>query len=462
MVSKKNKLQTLKVHGTHCASCLLIIKQRLTEQKEVKQVQSFKNLNKIQITYHNSFLSLDKINYLFRDEGYSFTDFKDSKTTTDDTKGINKDNLIYYIKLISGVSLIFIIFYLFERSSIGGLIQADSSTPLLIFIPFGVIASLSTCFALVSSLILTISKNSTNIKPHLIFHLGRILTFTLIGGLLGAIGSLISISIEFMATITIVISLFIILLGLQNLGLEPIKFLDTAIYEKLQKKTLSKNKSQFSNFLMGAITILLPCGFTMTAFGISILSKDFVRGALVLFFFSAGTLPVLLAIGLISHKLFNRIKFRKYLQELIGIVIVIIGLFTINSQFIILGLPNLNNLEKLELFTNKKQLSNPIGDEYPEITNGYQILKMEASAYSYTPNYFKVRKDVPVRWQIEDKGMSGCSNAIIAPTLFEDRFNLQRNGTSVKEFLPTKTGKFTFSCWMGMISGVIEVIDSSS
>jgi plastocyanin domain-containing protein len=34
--------------------------------------------------------------------------------------------------------------------------------------------------------------------------------------------------------------------------------------------------------------------------------------------------------------------------------------------------------------------------------------------------------------------------------------------TSVKEFTPTKPGKYKFSCWMGMISGIIEVVDKGN
>ena len=69
---------------------------------------------------------------------------------------------------------------------------------------------------------------------------------------------------------------------------------------------------------------------------------------------------------------------------------------------------------------------------------------------------------VPVRWEITDTGTSGCTNAVVSKSLFDGPINLTPGQVSVKEFTPEKAGKYKFSCWMGMISGVIEVVDGSS
>jgi plastocyanin domain-containing protein len=64
-----------------------------------------------------------------------------------------------------------------------------------------------------------------------------------------------------------------------------------------------------------------------------------------------------------------------------------------------------------------------------------------------------------VRWEIEDVGTSGCTNAIVAKGLFPDEIPLTPGKVSVKEFTPTRPGKYKFSCWMGMVSGIIEVVE---
>lgn len=83
---------------------------------------------------------------------------------------------------------------------------------------------------------------------------------------------------------------------------------------------------------------------------------------------------------------------------------------------------------------------------------------MEASAFRYIPNTFKVKVSTPVRWEIIDRGVSRCTDAIIVPGLFPEEIKIVRGTTTVKEFTPTRTGRFKFTCWMGMVSGVIEVV----
>jgi len=93
------------------------------------------------------------------------------------------------------------------------------------------------------------------------------------------------------------------------------------------------------------------------------------------------------------------------------------------------------------------------------IVDGKQIVKMNASSSGYSPNYIKVRVGIPVRWEITDTGTSGCTNAIISNNLFQGPINLTPGQVSVKEFTPTKPGKYRFSCWMGMVTGTIEVVN---
>jgi plastocyanin domain-containing protein len=85
---------------------------------------------------------------------------------------------------------------------------------------------------------------------------------------------------------------------------------------------------------------------------------------------------------------------------------------------------------------------------------------MDASSTGYTPNTFTIKAGQPTRMEITDKGTSGCTNAVIARSLFDGVINLVPGTTSTKEFTaPTTLGRYRFSCWMGMISGTIEVVE---
>lgn len=96
-------------------------------------------------------------------------------------------------------------------------------------------------------------------------------------------------------------------------------------------------------------------------------------------------------------------------------------------------------------------------DQIASPSSNLQVIKMDASSRGYSPSYFKVKAGIPVRWEITDTGTSGCTNAIIADGLLKGQINLSRGKVAVQEFTPTTPGKYQFSCWMGMISGIIEV-----
>ncbi len=180
--------------------------------------------------------------------------------------------------------------------------------------------------------------------------------------------------------------------------------------------------------------------------------------------FALGTLPMLLTIGLSSVKFSQRAHLSARFLKVAGILVLFFALYNINFQLNVLGISSLSDLGINSSRSSSTAKNNSLQNEagLPPIVNGKQILKMNASSYGYSPNYFKVKVGVPVRWEITDKGTSGCTNAIISKSLFEGEIPLTPGQTSVKEFTPEKPGKYKFSCWMGMISGIIEVIDKGS
>jgi len=169
-----------------------------------------------------------------------------------------------------------------------------------------------------------------------------------------------------------------------------------------------------------------------------------------------GTTPILLGIGFSSLKLSSDPHSASRFTKIAGILVLFFALFNLNSQLNVLGLKSFGDLilpKTISVSADENGL--------PPVVNGKQIIKMNASASGYSPNNFKVRAGIPVRWEITDTGTSGCTNAVISRSLFNDQIGLTPGQTSVKEFTPEKPGKYKFSCWMGMISGIIEVVDSS-
>ena len=87
----------------------------------------------------------------------------------------------------------------------------------------------------------------------------------------------------------------------------------------------------------------------------------------------------------------------------------------------------------------------------------YQVVNMDLTYSGYSPNVIFVKKDIPVRWIINVKQMSGCTDEIILP-----EYNIKKTlqyGENIIEFIPERLGDIKFSCWMQMVWGKFVVTE---
>ncbi|MFH0852612.1 MAG: sulfite exporter TauE/SafE family protein [bacterium] len=455
----KAKERVYYVRGMHCASCEILIEKKLLEMPGVLSVDSNTGKGRVLIECDGSSPSAEALNKIFKKENYVFSD----SPLADSGEGNN-------ILVSLSIAALFIVGFLIIRNSgLAGLVNVGSKSSLPTFFVFGVLAGVSSCAALVGGLVLSMSKqwfdiypgqNSTwqKLNPHLMFNIGRLLSYGFLGAILGLLGSQLKISLSFTSLLIMAISLLMLFLGLQMLGIQSLKKFQLGVPKFISRYIADEKnfKGRWMPALMGALTFFLPCGFTITAQGLALLSGNALQGGLIMFFFALGTAPTLLLIGLSSVKFSSRPHLAYQFLKVAGFLILFFALFNINSQLNLLGWTSFN-----DLFGNPTKTTATQTDQsgLPPIINGQQVIKMDATSYGYTPNYFKVRTNVPVRWEVTDKGSSGCTNAVISKGLFADQIPLTNGQVSVKEFTPTKTGKYKFSCWMGMISGMIEVVN---
>ncbi|MDP2910513.1 MAG: sulfite exporter TauE/SafE family protein [bacterium] len=461
-MAKEIKEHIYFVKGMHCASCEVLIEKKLSALKEIKSVEASAGKGRVLIVYEGEKPSVDRLNSVFRKENYLF--FDRSTETAEKKQGGD-----FFI--IAGAALFIIIgFFILKNSGLVGLVNVNSISSLPMFFLLGLLAGVSSCAALVGGLILSMSKqwlemysekNSTQekLQPHLMFNAGRIVSYTFLGGVIGAIGSKFQISLTFTSILIVVVSIMMFFLALQMLGVKAFRKFQFTMPKFITRRIADETKFQgkYMPFLMGVLTFFLPCGFTITAQGLALISGSAVQGALIMLFFALGTLPALLAIGLSAVKFSQKPHLANKFLKVAGVLVLFFAIFNINTQLNVLGFSSLSDL-KLNF---GQQIPNNGEKGLVPIVDGKQILKMDASASGYNPNYFKVLAGVPVKWEITDKGTSGCTNAIISKGLFSGEIALTPGRTSVKEFTPTKPGKYKFSCWMGMVSGIIEVVDNS-
>lgn len=453
MADKKECIYS--VSGMHCASCEILIERKMLEMGGVKSVDASTAKCQVLIEYEGSAPSVERLNKTFAADNYIFSDKYEAAAQV-----INLDNII---KTLGLALLVIFGFFVLKQLGLGQFANVSASSSLPSFFVLGLVAGASSCAALVGGIVLSMSKQwlelyagesrtTKKMQPHVMFNIGRILSYSAAGAFLGAAGKTFQVSLKFSSFLVIAVSVLMICLGLQMLGVRAFRRFQFAA-PKFMTRYIANEKNftgKYMPAILGGLTVFLPCGFTITTEGIALLSGNAWQGAAIMLVFALGTAPALLTIGASSVKFGSRPHFASQFSKVAGLIVIFFALYNLNAQMNVLGFTGFGNL-----FSHSGTAQN---NGLPPIVDGKQILKMEASSRGYSPNYLRVRAGVPVRWEITDTGTSGCTNAVISK-LFDGQIDLTPGTTSVKEFTPNTVGKFRFSCWMGMITGIIEVID---
>lgn len=190
---------------------------------------------------------------------------------------------------------------------------------------------------------------------------------------------------------------------------------------------------------------------------IGILSSGFIvfciMGGISLMVFGLGTLPVMLGFGGVANIVSS--KATKKILKISAIVVLILGLIMLNRGLALTG----TGYDINSIVSGAKGVegipSNVLID-----SEGYQVINMEVNRYGWDPDKFVLKKDVPVKWVIDGKEITGCNNAIQVPKL-DLKFDIKK-GEQIIEFIPTEEGVISWSCWMGMIRGTFIVTNDGA
>lgn len=178
------------------------------------------------------------------------------------------------------------------------------------------------------------TKQSTS---HVLYSIGRVLTYTILGTIFGFLGSVATFSNTTSAALLFIAGIAMLLTGLSLLG--RVKFL-TIIEHSVSKSTwyqsnfkaLLANGNLLSFFLLGMLNGLLPCGFVYFFAITAASTADPIYGAFVMFLFGIATIPALFSLGFFVG-LFQQSGFRNTMVKIAAILVIIFGLFTLYSGY---------------------------------------------------------------------------------------------------------------------------------
>jgi sulfite exporter TauE/SafE len=234
-------------------------------------------------------------------------------------------------------------FILLQKAGLINLVHGGGVTYGTAFM-IGIVASLSTCMAVVGGLVLSMSatfaKEGDKVKPQLLFHAGRLLSFFVLGGVIGAIGSAFRLNTSATFVLSLVIAIVMLILGINLLDifhwskrLQPSmpKFLARHAYGA------SKLNHTLTPLLVGIATFFLPCGFTQAMQIYTLSTGSFFTGALTMGSFALGTLPVL---GLVSFSSFSiqNSSYAGVFFKTAGLIVILFALFNVMNALVVAGL----------------------------------------------------------------------------------------------------------------------------
>lgn len=206
------------------------------------------------------------------------------------------------------------------------------------------IMAFSHCFAMCGGIVLAYSqvKRSflSSILSHLLYSLGRISTYVVLGVICSYIGSKIIISDPSRAGIYILVGAFIILVGVGYLFLPKILFFlepnigNISVF-KAFFNFLFKKKSLWSIYILGVLNGLLPCGMVYTFVASAVISGSMLEGVKIMLIFGVATLVPMFLLGIFSSLLIIT-RYKNIFSKISAILIIIFGIYTISKGFMIL------------------------------------------------------------------------------------------------------------------------------
>lgn len=335
-----------------------------------------------------------------------------------------------------------VLFFLARRFSVLALPESvpAAATGGVIFI-IGVITSFH-CLAMCGGINLGVCMRfagARSLLPSALYNGGRLISYTVSGAVVGALGSVITVTDGTRAGIVIIAGGFMILMGLSMTGLIRLPRLPGRV------GALSVRLSHAGASLplvAGLLSAFMPCGPLQAMQLFALASGGAKSGALAMFFFALGTMPLMFGLGAVSGLIGRRTASVIYRAG--GLLVIAMAIVMISGALALAGL-------------RAPVAAGGAGAATAAVEPGAQRVVSIVGPYSYQSVI--VQKGVPLEliFRAPEGSLNGCNNALAIPD-YAPSVRLHAGDTVVR-FTPGESGVIGFACWMGMIQGSIVVVD---
>jgi sulfite exporter TauE/SafE len=294
-----------------------------------------------------------------------------------------------------------------------------------------------------------------DLTPVASFLAGKLLSHSLLGGLLGAVGAAVQLSVGIRTWLQITAGLLIITFGLAQLGVPGFRriVIQPPVSWTRLVRARARSQTAFAPAVLGLATILIPCGVTLSVEALALASGSAPHGALIMAVFVVGTSPLFTLIGYAARKLAHAWSGR--LAMATGVVVVTMGLLTLNGGLELAGSPlAASKISKTLGFDSTPAVAT---NSTVTLRGGHQEVVITAGRDGYTPANAQLTAGVPTTLIVHSDGAAGCLRSFTIPNR-DEQYVLPATGDTRIELGTLSAGQLSYACGMGMFRGVLTVI----
>jgi sulfite exporter TauE/SafE/copper chaperone CopZ/plastocyanin domain-containing protein len=471
---------SLRIGGMTCVNCRNRIEQKLKSAAGVEEAAVNFSAGTAVLTYDPSTLTLHEIRALIEDLGYTVLDDPAGPARTGVSAGEIAGTLIVILAL----------FMLLRRLGLGSLTAAFPLAEAgmgygMLFI-IGLVTSvhctamcgginLSQCIPPASAAAAADGKGRRPWAPAVLYNAGRAASYTILGTIAGALGRVLSPPGQLRGLVQLAAGAFMVIMGFNMLGFFPSLrrlplHIPVKIHRALTALTARKTRKTGNGrnpLLIGLLNGFMPCGPLQAMQLYALSTGSPVAGGLSMFLFSMGTVPLMFGLGALGSLLSAAPRGRKFAAGVMragAVLVTVMGMMMFSYGFGLSGF-NLDFARPLLAAASpaaakagwRRDRPGEAAEAPVRIEAGVQLVNSTLSPGRYPA--ITVQAGIPVRWSINApaESINGCNNRlIIREYRIEHRF---QPGENLIEFTPEKAGRFSYSCWMGMIRSSITVVE---
>ncbi|MER6316849.1 sulfite exporter TauE/SafE family protein [Streptomyces sp. NPDC001581] len=274
----------------------------------------------------------------------------------------------------------------------------------------------------------------------------KLASHALLGAVLGLVGAAVQPGPQARAILLVASAVLMVVFALDMLGVRAVRHLVPRLPASWGRRVRRSAKSTAvtTPAVLGFLTVLIPCGVTLSVELIAVTSGSPYAGAAVMAGFVLGTGPLFAVLGFFLRSAAKLWQGR--LTWVTGVVVLLVALWTLGSGLRLGGW--------WPTATPQAVAAGGPAETVRTAADGTQTITVEARTNSYTPAAVSARAGVPTKLVVATRGTNGCVRSFVVPDRGVQEV-LPVTGETVIDLGTPKTGTLSFTCGMGMYGGQI-------